>query len=115
MSEPVPASASTPIAVGLLSALGASSCCIVPMAAAWVGVSGAWVAGTRMLAPLSPVFLLLALAGFAWAFHRVYLRRACCMPQDPAVRRRQRWAFWSALLAAKAALLAPVAYALLAG
>ena len=115
VSEPVPASASTPIAVGFFSALGASSCCIVPMAAAWAGVGGAWVAGTRMLAPLSPVFLVLAVAGFAWALHRVYLRPACCMPQDPVQRRRQRLGFWSALVAAKALFLAPIVYPLIAG
>jgi hypothetical protein len=114
VTDIAPASARGPIALGLFGALAGSSCCVLPLAAAWAGLGGAWISGARAFAPLSPFFLLLTVGAFSWSFHRVYLRPPCCLPQDPTARRRQRIAFWSALVGAKALLFGPVFYALLA-
>jgi mercuric ion transport protein len=48
---------------GLLGALAASSCCILPVALFSLGISGAWIATFTQLAPYKPVFVAVT-AGF---------------------------------------------------
>ena len=100
---------------GAAAALGASSCCVVPLALVTLGVSSAWLARLRALEPFYPAFVGLAIAAFAFAFWRLYLRPAFCEPGEacanPSVRRRQRIAFWLTLVAAHALILFPFAYA----
>jgi mercuric ion transport protein len=109
MSRPAPESAS--IAAGALSALGASTCCVLPLVLVSVGVGGAWVAQLRELERFYYVFVALALGAFGYAFYRLYLRPAPCAPDIacaiPTARRRQRIAFWSTLVVAKALVLSP--------
>lgn len=110
MNRPAPESAS--IVAGAVSALGASTCCVLPLALVTVGISGAWVAQLRELERFYAVFVGIAVAAFGYAFYRLYLRRApACAPDTacaaPAVRRRQRIAFWVTLLSAKALVLSP--------
>ncbi len=117
MKPSSPESAS--IATGFASALGASACCVLPLALVSVGVGGAWVSQLRELERFQPWFLALAGAAFAFAFYRLYLRPAAACAGDAAcaaapTRRRQRIAFWATLLSAKALILAPIAYAWLA-
>ena len=109
-----PATESVSIAAGALSALGASTCCVLPLALVSLGVGGAWVAQLRSLERFQYIFIALALAAFGYAFYRLYLRPAPCEPGAacvaPAVRRRQRIAFWATLVSAKALILAPIVY-----
>src|SRR5882672_1008754 len=42
---------------GLLGALAASSCCILPLALFSLGVSGAWIGNFTQLAPYQPYFI----------------------------------------------------------
>ena len=42
---------------GLLGALAASSCCILPLALFGLGVSGAWIGHLTRLAPYQPYFI----------------------------------------------------------
>lgn len=110
MGRPAPESAS--LAAGALSALGASSCCALPLVLVTVGLSGAWVARMRELERFYPLFLGIALGAFGYAFYRLYLRRApACAAQGacapPLTRRRQRVAFWTTLIFAAALVLAP--------
>jgi mercuric ion transport protein len=42
---------------GLLGALAASSCCILPLALFALGVSGAWIGNLTQLAPYQPYFI----------------------------------------------------------
>jgi len=110
MNRPAPESAS--IVAGAVSALGASTCCVLPLVLVTVGVGGAWVAQLRELERFYYVFVAIALGAFGFAFYRLYLRPATACARDtacalPATRRRQRIAFWTTLVAAKALVLSP--------
>ena len=64
---------------GLLGALAASSCCILPVVLFSLGVSGAWIGNFTQLAPYQPYFLaatLLCLGTGYWLVHRAS-KRAC--------------------------------------
>ncbi len=86
---PEPTRAHTVLAVGgLLAALAASSCCILPVVLFSLGVSGAWIANFTQLAPYKPIFLAatVALLGSGyWLVHRSPKRtcaegKACARP-----------------------------------
>jgi mercuric ion transport protein len=44
---------------GLLGALAASSCCILPLVLFGLGVSGAWIGNLTQLAPYQPCFIVM--------------------------------------------------------
>src|SRR5207237_635049 len=86
MNRPAPETAS--IAAGAASALGASVCCVLPLVLVAIGVGGAWVAQLRALERFYPVFVGLAIAAFAYAFYRLYLKAVPCA--SPACSRQRR-------------------------
>ena len=64
---------------GLLGALAASSCCILPVVLFSLGISGAWIGNFTRLAPYQPYFIaatLLCLGSGYWLVHRAS-KRAC--------------------------------------
>ncbi len=68
---------------GILAALGATSCCIIPFTLFMLGVSGAWIGNLTALAPYQPLFVAIALGCLAGGF--VLVRRnagsvASCTP-----------------------------------
>lgn len=73
---------------GVMAGLAASTCCVVPLALATLGVGGAWVGGLTALAPYQPVFIAVAAGCLGAGFWLVYRRReaACetgtCNPSD---------------------------------
>jgi len=72
---------------GLLGALAASSCCILPLALFGLGVSGAWIGNFTRLAPYQPIFIaftLVCLGAGAWLVRRAS-KRACA--EDAACAR----------------------------
>jgi mercuric ion transport protein len=64
---------------GLLAALAATSCCILPVVFFSLGISGAWIANLTQLAPYKPLFVTAALALVAGGYWLVYRasKRAC--------------------------------------
>jgi mercuric ion transport protein len=64
---------------GLLGALAASSCCIVPLVLFGLGVSGAWIGNLTRLAPYQPYFLAATAACLGYGYWLVYRsgKRAC--------------------------------------
>jgi len=102
----------------MLAALGASTCCVLPLVLVSVGLGGAWIAQLREMERYFPVFVGIAIAAFAYAFYRLYLRPAACAPgdacADPGTRQRQRVAFWVTLIGAKVLIASPYVYAALA-
>jgi len=73
---------------GLLAALAASSCCILPLILFALGVSGAWIGNFTRLAPYQPLFIaatLICLGTGAWLVRRASNRtcvegEACARP-----------------------------------
>src|SRR5260370_42204723 len=57
---------------GLLGALAASSCCILPLALFGLGVSGAWIGNFTRLAPYQPCFIAATLAFLGYGYWAVY-------------------------------------------
>src|SRR5262245_46637205 len=82
---------------GILSAIGASICCVGPLVLLALGVSGAWIGSLTALVPYRPMFVGLTLLLLAFAFHRLYLVRPACSPEAACVKphtlNRQRLAF----------------------
>jgi mercuric ion transport protein len=64
---------------GLLGALAASSCCILPLALFILGISGAWIGHFTRLAAYQPYFLAATLVCLGGGYWLVYRRstRAC--------------------------------------
>lgn len=60
---------------GVLSALAASACCVVPLALVSTGVGGAWIGMLAGLAPYQPVLIAVAVACLAVSFWLVYRPR----------------------------------------
>jgi mercuric ion transport protein len=64
---------------GILGALAASSCCILPLVLFSLGVSGAWIGNLTQLAPYQPYFIgaTLTLLGAGYWFVYRASKRAC--------------------------------------
>jgi mercuric ion transport protein len=64
---------------GLLGALAASSCCIMPLTLFGLGVSGAWIGNFTRLAPYQPWFIAATTAFLSYGYWLVYRssRLAC--------------------------------------
>ncbi len=88
---------------GLLGALAASSCCILPLVLFSVGLGGAWIGNLTALAPYQPIFAAITLAFLAGGFYLVYLRpgRACAADEAcarPLPNRIVKTSLWIATL-----------------
>ena len=72
---------------GVLGAVAASSCCLVPLALFGIGVGGAWIGYLTRIAPYQPYFLGIAAVclglGF-WLRHRS--RRLVCAQDQMCAR-----------------------------
>jgi mercuric ion transport protein len=64
---------------GILGALAASSCCIVPLILFSIGIGGAWIGNLTALAPYKPIFVAGTAGLLGYGFYLVYWkpRRAC--------------------------------------
>jgi mercuric ion transport protein len=64
---------------GILAALGAASCCLIPFALFFVGVSGAWIGNLTALEPYQPIFAGVALGLIGYGSYLVYRKpKATC-------------------------------------
>ena len=81
LAGPAAARASTPrtqallTAGGIVGALAASSCCIVPLVLFAVGVSGAWIGTLTRLAPYQPYFIAGTVACLGYGYWLLYRSR----------------------------------------
>jgi len=85
---------------GMLAAIGASSCCILPLALAVAGISGAWIGTLTALSPYQPIFLGLGALAVGAGLWRAYGRKRqdCDGPQcgTPQTRRWTKTGLWLA-------------------
>ena len=92
----------------VVAAIGASLCCILPVAVALLGVGSATLAAG--LEPLRPWMTGATILILGFAFYRAY-RPERCEPGEtcaaPASRRRQRIVLWLATVVALALLTFP--------
>ena len=90
---------------GLLAAIGASTCCVLPLALGSLGLGGAVVAGLGVLAPYQTVFRLAAIALLGAGLWLAYTRKPVLV--DGAACAPSRSAGWTkpALLAGAAVLV----------
>ncbi len=97
---------------GLLGAILASSCCIVPLALFTLGVGGVWIGSLTALSPYQPIFVAVTLGFLATGYWQVYRNRkpanvdgsACARP---ASDRLVKVAFWVATVLVAAAVAFP--------
>ena len=111
-----PPSTRVSITAGVLAAIGASLCCVGPLALLGLGISGAWIGTLAAFEPFRPVFIGATFVFLALAYRKLYRVTQVCAPgtvcADAAVLQRQRSMFWlvSVLLLALLAIpwLAPL-------
>lgn len=97
--NPTPDKLSVPaILTAGLAAIGASICCVVPLALVLLGISGAWVANLTALDPYRPWFTAATLLFLAAAYWTLYGPASRCRSDGTCVderllarRRRLLW------------------------
>ena len=105
---------------GLAAAIGASSCCVLPLVLFALGVSGAWIGNVTVLAPYQPYFIVAAVAFLGVGFFRVYRRpRTACAEGETCARpgstRLVKIALWAASVLVAIAVAFPYVAPLLLG
>ncbi len=97
------------VAGGLLAALGASACCVLPFVLLTLGVGGAWMSNISWLAPYEKIFVGAAVLLIAAGFWRVYRRPIACAVGEcaPPSNRAAKIGLWIAALLVSAAIAFP--------
>lgn len=92
---------------GVLGALLASSCCILPLVFLTLGVSGAWMGNLTALAPYQPIFTVFTFGFLGYGYYLVYRKRdADCGEAEACARPLARRTVKTALVAATLLVLA---------
>jgi mercuric ion transport protein len=97
---------------GVLGAVAASSCCILPLALSALGISGTWIGNLTALAPYQPIFIGITLASLGAGYYLVYRRPVVACAADeacatPLQRRVVKFGLWTATLLVAAAMAFP--------
>lgn len=93
---------------GVIGAILASTCCVVPLLFVMLGISGAWIGNLTALEPFKPYFAGVALVFIGLGFRQVYFKAKpacvdgsyCAKPQSAVITKTALW------LSAVVALLA---------
>ena len=100
---------------GLLGALAASSCCILPLVLFSVGVSGAWIGTFTQLAPYQPYFIAATIACLGYGYWRVYRSaKVVCAEGEACARPLSNWLVRFGLIVATALVVAAISFDFLA-
>ena len=65
---------------GLLGAIAASTCCVLPVILFALGISGAWISNLASLAVYKPFFIVLSLVFVGTGFWMVYFKPKVSIP-----------------------------------
>ena len=71
---------------GILGAIAAMSCCILPLVLFSLGISGAWIGNLTSLAPYQPYFIAATLAFLGYGYWLVYRSRQAVCTDGVCVR-----------------------------
>ncbi len=95
----------------LLGALGAASCCILPLALFAAGVGGAWIGALTALQPYQPIFVAVALGFLGHGYWLAYRRRnATCTDAEVCARPLPNRLVRTSLYTATVLVVAAVAF-----
>lgn len=72
---------------GIIGAIVASSCCILPLALTLLGVGGAWMSNLRALTPYQPYIIAITVAFIGFGFYQVYWKPRTVCAADAACAR----------------------------
>jgi mercuric ion transport protein len=105
---------------GLLGAVAASSCCILPLLLFSLGAGGAWIGNFTALAPYQPVFIVITLGLLGYGYWLVYRApEVACADGDACARPLPtglvKAGLWTATAIIAAALAFPYAAPALLG
>ena len=97
---------------GVLGAIGASSCCILPLTLFSLGISGAWMGNLTALAPYQPIFVAVTLGFLGYGYWLVYRKsKAACADGAPCAQslpnRFVKISLWAATFLVGAAMAFP--------
>lgn len=96
---------------GILGALAASSCCIVPLVLFGLGIGGAWIGNLTALAPYRPLFVAATAGVLGYGFYLVYWKpRQACADDAACARPISNWLVQLALWIATALVIAAFAF-----
>ncbi|MGH6907459.1 MAG: mercuric transporter MerT family protein [Aestuariivirga sp.] len=71
---------------GIMGAIAASSCCILPLVLFSLGIGGAWIGNLTSLAPYQPYFIAATLAFLGYGYWLVYRSRQVVCTDGVCVR-----------------------------
>jgi mercuric ion transport protein len=96
---------------GMLGALAASSCCLLPLALFSIGIGGAWIGNLTALAPYQPIFVAITLGLVGYGFWLALRQRPACADGEvcarPLPNRVVKTMLWAATALVAAALAFP--------
>ena len=84
---------------GILGAIAASTCCIVPLVLFSLGVSGAWIGKLTALSAYQPIFIAITLGFLGYGYWLVYRKpkiacaegEACARPLPNVIVKTALW------------------------
>lgn len=84
---------------GVIGAILASTCCVVPLLFVTLGISGAWIGNLTALEPYKPYFAGVALVFIGLGFRQVYFKAKpacvegsyCARPQSAFIAKTALW------------------------
>lgn len=88
------------LGAGILTAIGATLCCIAPLILLMLGISGAWIGNLTAMEPYRPYFLTVAIAAIVYGFWKVYRKPKaedckpgtfCAMPASDRINKIMLW------------------------
>lgn len=96
---------------GIIGALAASSCCILPVVLFSLGIGGAWIGNFTQLAPYQPYFIAVTLAFIGTGYWLVYRSsKMACAEGEACARPLPNRTVKIALIAATVVVLSAWAF-----
>lgn len=103
LADPATRRAGLISAGGILAALGAASCCVIPFALFTLGIGGAWISNLTALEPYQPIFAAVTLGFLGYGFYLVYRKPKAACAEDaycakPSSSRIAKIGLWTATI-----------------